>query len=117
MDNKKIIIFLIIFLIASLFYLAYIEQSRRGEGNFWVLYFADPKGDNLSFVIDNYSDKNNFHWEVLIDKNKVTEKDAVISKGNKKIIDLVELKIENKKITIIVSDGENKKEIYKNINR
>lgn len=117
MDSKKITVFLIIFLVASFLYLAYIEQGRRGEENFWVLYFADPKSDNFNFVIENHSDKNNFHWEVLADKNKINEGNIVVSKGTKENVNLSGSGEENKKITIIVSDGENEKEIYKNIGR
>ncbi len=113
MNNKIIIAFLIIFLIASFLYLAYIEQSRRGEENFWVLYFADPKSDNLNFIIENHSDKNNFHWEVLADKEKIKEGDENIAEGSTWKRGFQVADIDGKKITIIVLDGENKKEIYK----
>ncbi len=117
MNNKIIIVFLIIFLAASFLYLAYIEQSRRGEGSFWSLYFADPKSDNLNFTIENHSNKNNFHWEVLADKDKIKEGDIKIAKGSAWESSFQVADIDGKKIAIIVSDGDNKKEIYKNINR
>ncbi len=117
MDNKKIIVFLIIFLIASFLYLAYIEQNRRGEENFWVLYFADPKNDSLNFIIENHSDNNNFHWEILADKDKIKEGDIKIAKNSTWELNSQVTDYSDKKITIVVSDGDNKKEIYKNIDR
>lgn len=114
MNNKIIITFLIIFLIASFFCLAYAEQNQYKESDFWALYFSDPKDSNLNFIIENYGDKTNFHWEILADKDKIDEGNITIFKGNKEIINLSELGDENKKITIIVSDGDKKKEIYKN---
>lgn len=113
MSSKIIISLLIIFLIASFLYLAYIEQNQRGEGNFWVLYFADPKSGNLNFVIENHSDKNNFHWEVLADKEKINEGDENIAEGSTWKRGFQVADTDGKKITIIVSDGENEKEIYK----
>ncbi len=113
MNNKIIITFLIIFLTASFLYLAYIEQGRRGEENFWVLSFADPKGVNLDFVIENHSNDNNFHWEILADKEKIKEGNVKITKNSAWESGFQEASYGDKKITIVVSDGDNKKEIYK----
>lgn len=117
MNNKKIFAFLIIFLIASFFYLAYIEQKQQDsdyQKNWWVLYFEDPKSDNLNFVIENHGDKNNFHWEVFKDKEKIEEGDIKIAKSSTWKSGFQAADYDNKKISIIVSNGENKKEIYKN---
>jgi catechol-2,3-dioxygenase len=116
MNGKIIILSLIIFLAASFFYLALVEQKQAdlNSQNFWILYFSDPKGDGLDFVIENYSDKNDFHWEFLADKNTISTGNVAIPKGDKKIIELPKPEAESKKITVIVSDGEEKKEIYKN---
>lgn len=119
MNNKIIILSLIIFLIAGFFYLAYIgqKQSDPKNQNFWVLYFADPKSDNLNFVIENHSDKNNFHWKVSSGNKKIAEGGADIKKGETKKIDYNIYDTAGKKITISVSDGENKKKVYKNFEK
>lgn len=113
MNNKTIIRALIIFLIVSFFYIAYTEQKQHSTGDWWALYFNDPKSKNLDFVIENHSDKTNFHWEVLADKDKLKEGNVNVVKNDKKSIDISDLNISNKKITIIVSSGGEKKDIYK----
>lgn len=111
--SNRIIISLIIFLIISFFYLAYTEQSQRNSGDWWALYFENPKSDNLDFVIENHSDKTNFHWEILADKEAIKNDDIKIMKSDKKSINITDLNDSNKKITILVSNGDGKKEIYK----
>ncbi len=113
MNNRIIISSLIIFLIISFYYLAYVEQKQRDSGDWWALYFDNPKSDNLNFVIENHRDKINFHWDILADKDKLKEGDVNIMKGDKKSIDISDLNISNKKITVAVSNGGEKKEIYK----
>jgi hypothetical protein len=81
------------------------------------LYFENPKNDNLYFVIENHSDNTNFHWEVLADNNKVKEDNIIISKGSTWKSDFQALESNNKKITIAVSSGDEKKEIYKNFEK
>lgn len=120
MNNKKIFAFLIIFLIASFFYLAYIEQKQQDldyQKNWWTLYFEDPKIDNLNFVIENHSDNDNFHWEVFKDKEKIEENDIGISKGRKASVDLSAIISDKGKMAIIVSGNNEKKEIYKYLNQ
>jgi hypothetical protein len=114
LNNKTIISALIIFLAISFFYLAYTEQKQLNSGDWWALYFENPKSDNLNFVIENHSDKTNFHWEIMAEKEKMKEGNVNITKGDKKSIDISDLNISNKKITVLVSSGDEKKEIYKN---
>ena len=85
MNQKKIISFLIIFLLISFFYLAYVEKKQADlnyQKNWWVLSFDNPNDNSLDFVIENHSSKNNFHWEVLSDTDKIKEADINIVKGN-----------------------------------
>ncbi|MFA5776841.1 MAG: hypothetical protein WC906_00110 [Parcubacteria group bacterium] len=116
---KKIIIALIIFLILSFGFLAYAEtrQASPQSQNWWVIYFANPKNDNLNFVIENNSDQTKFHWAVLSDKDILKEADVEIAKGAKKEINLTKSdfgNLSNKKISITVVADNEKKEIYKN---
>ncbi|MCX6766068.1 MAG: hypothetical protein NT136_03880 [Candidatus Moranbacteria bacterium] len=118
--ERKIILSFIIILLASFFYLAYVEQRQADydyQKNWWVVYFENPKGDLLDFVIENHSSQNNFHWEVLAEKDKVKEGDVNIAKGVREII---KLNIDNSiagKITVSITSGEEKKEIYKNFEK
>lgn len=114
MSNKSIIISLIVFLILSFGFLAYIESNQQNpqNQNWWVLNFANPKDESLNFVIENNSNQNNFHWEVLEDTNKIKEGDVEIKKGNKKIVEISPDQ-SNGKIIIKVSTGNEGKEIYK----
>lgn len=114
MNNKVIIIFLVIFFIASFFYLAYIEQNRRGEENFWALYFSDPKSGGLDFAIENYGNEMNFHWEILADKEKIKEGNIKIAKNSTWESGFQVDNYGDKKISVVVLDGESKKEVYKN---
>ncbi|PIP27964.1 MAG: hypothetical protein COX29_03630 [Candidatus Moranbacteria bacterium CG23_combo_of_CG06-09_8_20_14_all_35_22] len=119
MKSKTIIFTTIIFFIFSASSLAWIEKKQSNENtgkNWWVLYFAEPKSDKLNFIIENHSDENNFHWEILSNKKKIQEGEAEIKKGSALQLnpDLA-LASENKKITILVISKDEKKEIYKNL--
>lgn len=119
MASKRIIIFIVAVFILSSAYLFYIDQ-RESDFNFgknwWVIYFDESKSLSWNFSIENHSDKNNFKYEIFDGKNKVDEGEAVIGKGETRDIDLDQKvgHIESGKITITVSDGSEKKEIYKN---
>jgi hypothetical protein len=119
MQQSKIIIFLIIlFLIASayLFFVDSRDNSLDFQKNWWVIYFDDPESLSWNFSIENHSDKDDFKYEIFDGKNKVGEGNAVIGKGETREIALDQKvgHIESGKITITVSDGVEKKEIYKN---
>jgi hypothetical protein len=114
---KKIIISLILFLFLSFIFLAYTEtkQENPQSQNWWVIYFTNPKDSNLDFVIENNSNKTNFHYEILSDKNNLEEKDIEIGKGIKKEIPVNINDTSDKKITIRVSIGDDIREIYKTL--
>lgn len=114
-DKKIIISFIVMFLLTAV-YLSYAEQKQADPNagkNWWTLSFVDPKSNDLSFTIENHSDKNNFHWQVLEEKNVMNEGDALINKSNQTDIIVPMENISGKKIIIMVSDGKEKKEIYK----
>ncbi|MDO8529378.1 MAG: hypothetical protein Q7S18_01790 [bacterium] len=114
MSSKIIIIFLIVFLIASFGFLAYTESNQQNpqNQNWWVVYFQNPKDESMNFTIKNNSDQKNFHWEVLKDKNKIQKGDVEIEKGNKEIVEINLDKPENK-ITVKITSENESKEIYK----
>lgn len=119
MQQRNIIIFLIIFFIASSAWLFRASDSfvdPDSGKNWWTVYFSDPKSDNLNFVIENHHDETGFGWKVLDDNQAVREGREAIEKGQSKEISVGDLDLKGR-ITIQVSLGEEKKEIYKNINK
>lgn len=118
-SNKSIIISLIIFLLLSFGFLAYTETKQQSPDsqNWWTVYFEDPKNESLNFIIENNSDQTVFHYETLAQKSTTSSTDIEIKKGEKKNIEIIKPDIEssgNMKFSIIVSTGNDKKEIYKN---
>ncbi|MCX6763755.1 MAG: hypothetical protein NTZ97_03440 [Candidatus Moranbacteria bacterium] len=116
MQEKKIIIFIAVLFILSSVFLFFISDrylNSEAQKDWWSAYFVNAKDASLNFVIENHSQNNNFHWEVSKDNNKLNEGDVNISKGDMKSIDLNNINATGK-IIIDVSDGTDKKEIYKN---
>lgn len=119
MQQKKIIIFLIVLFLASSVWLFYVSGKimNPDEGkSWWALYFSNPKStNNLDFIIENHSETQEFSWKIL-EKNKILrEGNERIEKGEKK-----EIKDEGNfknRITIQVNVGDSKKEIYKNFDK
>lgn len=117
-NNKKIIIATLFLLLASAVYLAWTEKRQADldlNKNWWTLAFADPKSSSLSFSIENHSDKSDFHWQILADNKKIQEGDAKISKSLTWTSDVQVTNLAGKNVIISVSNGADKKEIYKNL--
>lgn len=119
MNNKIIILSIIILLAVSFFFLAYTEkkQANPESQNFWILYFADPKGENLDFIIENHGSEKKFHWEVYAGSDKVEQGNISLSKTYRKSLSLSKSNFDNKKITVKASAGDEKKEIYKYLDK
>jgi hypothetical protein len=119
--QKKIITFIIILFIISSAYLLWTAKNYNDpdyQKNWWAVYFENPKSDNPSFVIENHSDKNSFHYVILAGSDKMEEKDVMINKGEVRNIKTAQVNIEaGKKITVQVVLGEDKKEVYKNFDK
>ena len=117
MNNKLIIIATSFFILVSFIFLTIVEKKQAdiNTKNVWMLYFENPKDSSLNFIIENHSTNTNFHWQILSEKSPVNQGDVVIKLGETKKIPVSIANIENKKTTIIVATGEEKKEIYKNL--
>ncbi len=118
MQQKKIIIFLTILFLASSIYLFARSNDYKTAPDWWALSFANPKSNDLNFVVENFGDTANFHYELLQDKNKISESDAQIKTGDKKELsprDSEANLLENNKYIIRVSSNGETKEVYKNI--
>lgn len=116
--NNKIIIYatIAIFLLCSVFLsMVELKEADLGKRNVWFLYFTQPKDVSFDFTIENHSDNQNFHWEILVGKNKVQESDTAVAKGETKTIPVSVQDMADKKITITVMSDKNKKEIYKSL--
>lgn len=124
MQQKKLITFLIILFAISSAYLFYVAKNYNDPNynkNWWVLYFENPKSDGLNFVIENHSDKTNFHYVISANNDKIEEKDISINRGEVKNIPVQNFASQNnvtgKKITVQVISEDQKKEIYKNFDK
>ena len=118
MQSKKLILIIIATFLLSALSLAYVEHGLRDENlgkNWWQVYFNEPNGSSLDFIIENHAEKENFSWEVMADQSKVTGNTIIVKKGEQKKLTLDLGDLRDKKILIIVSEGQDKKEIYKNL--
>jgi len=118
MQQKKLILFIIIIFVLSSAYLLAIG-SKFNNLNFgkdwWAVYFSDPKDNSLDFAIDNHNNIASFHYVVLKDKEKISEGDVKVENGKIDIIKPDVAQASSGNITIEVSTGDNdKKDIYKN---
>ncbi|HBI33665.1 MAG TPA: hypothetical protein DEA43_03540 [Candidatus Moranbacteria bacterium] len=117
MNNRLIILATSFFLLTSFVFLSVIEKKQAdiNTKNVWMIYFENPKDKSLNFTIENHSLSTNFHWEILADKDSVTQGNSVIANGAKKTIPVSSDGITNKKITVIITSDGNTKEIYKSL--
>ncbi len=116
MQQKKIILFLIILFVTGSAWLFHASNRLTDPNvgkNWWTIYFADSNTNNLNFHIENHSDQTTFHWEALVQNKKVREGDEKIEKGASQVVTLDE-NLGAGKIIIDVTVGSEKKEIYKN---
>lgn len=120
MQKKIIILFITLFIASSL--LLFYQSGKQSNPNtgkaWWSLYFTNPKDNSLNFSIENHSNKNSFHWEILTDGNKFQEGNVNVPKGeaiNSSFQDLNMQNLANKKISVKVSADEEVEEIYKNL--
>lgn len=116
-QEKKLIIFLLSLFAIGAGYLFFTSERYQDPGyqkNWWVIYFEDMQNQNANFVIENYGEQTNFHWEAAIKNKKLQEGTNRIPKNEKQIIfpENIEAR-EGSKMTITVYAGEEKKEIYK----
>ncbi len=117
MQQKKIIIFLIILFVSASAWLSYTSYKFVDPNvgkNWWVLNFTQPTGKDLDLTIENHSDQSSFHWEILKNNQKLQEGDATIEKGASQNV-APEGNFENGKFVVDVTTGSEKREIYKNL--
>jgi len=117
MSNNKIILTSFIFIIlGSFIYLSWRETKQARYSGWWAVEFQTPENTNLTFVIENYTNNKNFHYTVFDGENKVLEGDAIINKGEKRELDISSEVSSSDRVKIEVTNGGEKKEIYKSLN-
>ena len=118
-QSKKIILFIAaIFILSSVFLFAVSEKKMDPDykKDWWVVYFDEPENSKLNFTIENHSDEDNFHWELISDSDKISEGDAKIAKGSAWTSN-VQVDNLSGKVIVRVSSGSDKKEIHKSFSK
>ena len=119
MNNKIIILALCLFLFISFIFLSYAEKQQAdiNTKNTWMIYFQNPKDESLNFSIENHSKNTNFHWQILADDMIIKEENISAFLGETKTIPVSSspTNLIGRRVQIIVSAGEEKKMIYKNL--
>lgn len=116
MQQRNIIIFLLVIFIASSAWLFRASNQFTDPNigkNWWAISFSDPTSKNINFTIENHSEKTDFHWAVL-GAQKLKEGDEEIAKGETKNIS-VDDDFDSERITVEVILGDESKKIYKNL--
>lgn len=119
MRQRHLIIFMAILFLTSSTYLFFVSYNFSANKNWWAVYFSHPQDVSWNFEIENHTDNTDFHYEIFDGKNKINENDIIVKNGDIRKLNISSDvgHIENGKITIIVTDGEDKKEIYKNFDK
>lgn len=112
MNQKIILTFLTITLIASFSWLASLEKNQHEVKNDWFLYFTNPQDDSLDFVIENFSDTDNFSWSLTVDNDLKENKKTQVLKNGKENVKIEKLH-KGSEFEIEVSHGPKKRKIYK----
>lgn len=116
MQQRKIIIFIIVIFVISAIYLLAIGskyQNANFSRGWWSAYFVNPKDNSLDFIIKNNDNATDFHWTILTNNEKLEEGDVEINNDDQRTINLAGINTAGK-VTIEVSVGNDKKDIYKN---
>lgn len=117
-QSKKIIFFFIILFILSSIGLFCAEKyyKNSADNNWWVVYFENPKSEDLNFIIESNTASGNFKWELWQEERKIKEGNELINKGDEKTIRVENILPNNSesKNSIKIFFNNEKKEIYKN---
>lgn len=112
-NQKTILISLTFMLLISFSFLATLERKQHVIKDGWFLYFDNIENDSLNFTIENYSNKNDFTWEITAENKSFLKDSLSILKEDKKSVTINE-PLQKGLIKITVYHAKEKKEIYKN---
>ena len=117
-QTQKTILFVIFLFLAGASYLFSVDSrynDPRYNNDWFALSFSEPQSDNFDFTVENFSSQPDFQWEILVEKEKVSDGFAHIAPRSKKDIRIKADPQAAGKITIRVSSQNETQEIYKNI--
>ena len=119
-DQRKIILaFFVLFIFSTIFLFWQNEQELDPNKNksWWTLSFTNPNDEtDTDFTIENYGISRSFTYQIENDKKILSEGNLTLNIGEKQTIDtsLDQARINtNVPLSIRVSSGEEKKEIYR----
>lgn len=117
MQQRNIIIFVVVLFVASSFWLFYqssIQTDPNLNENWWLLNFNDPKSNNLDFTIENHSNQTGFHWRVVENSQILKQGDVQIKKGASQEVAVPQVKTPGR-VDVQVTSGNSRENIYKNL--
>lgn len=117
MSHKKILTYCIfLFVLVTLF--LFMENSKELDPNegkdWWTLSLTSPDHEeSLSFAVDNHSTKTDFSYEIMVGKNTITKESFLAEKTKRTVINPPLLRKQSERVKIIVTTGDEKKELYR----
>ncbi len=117
-SSEKLIlaVFLALFFTSAtyLFWQNNQELNPDQDKNWWALSFAVPEDQSsLSFVIENHSDYQSFHYQIESDRVLLEERDIIIPSGSNTAVTPEITARLNARTNIIVTTPSGKKIIYR----
>lgn len=115
-EKHLVIIFSALFLMSASF--LFWQNERELDPNqgkdWWTLSFADPKDpNNLDFTVENHSNTTEFTYQILSEKQVLLTGNISTKPGTDITIRREVTAPSSARVSIIVSDGIEKKEIYR----
>lgn len=114
MNQKTIILAIVIIFAASFFRLAYIEKNEHNLDGQLFTYFNSPKDDSIDFSIENYTKNPETIWAIYCGENELKKQTIEIKNTQATISPDISCKKEQVKIEI--KSGNNERVLYKNLN-
>lgn len=115
-EKHIVIIFCALFFLSALYlFWQNGQELNPNQGkSWWVLSFTSPTDSHsLVFIIENHSDTQTFHYQILQDKAVREERDISVPKGSSSTVTPNVQPSGDTRTKIIVTTQTEKKEIYR----
>ncbi|HLC95561.1 MAG TPA: hypothetical protein VJH89_03685 [Patescibacteria group bacterium] len=117
MSHKTlIIVFLALFSFSTffLFWQNAREMDPERNKDWWTLAFATPlEANDFSFILENHSNNTRFDYTILANKKVLLTESFIVTRGDSITITPPLAAHPDTRITIMVTDGQDTKEIYR----
>lgn len=117
MSQKFLIAIFIVFFAASALFLFWQNERELDPNrnkNWWTLAFAEPQeSNNLSFILENHSDQDNFQYKIIANKKTLAEETFQVPRGETKTISPSLTANSVIRTSIVVTNGKEQTEIYR----